>query len=278
MAQERGKDMAQERGKMDKVDVIIVNYRTAELTMQAVRSVLGEPDLGKVVVVENGSPDDSANKLQSIESDPRMRLVVSKRNLGFGGGNNVAVRHANSRYIFFLNSDAYVKPGCLRILMKRLAEDKAVGLIAPAIYVEEGGALQLDAQGEFPTPTSLLLRKTHRVSDSLAPDWVSGAAFMARREEFKALGGFDERLFMYFEDVDLCRRYRDQGKGILREPSASVIHLGGKSRQSTAMQKKSYYKSQDVYLKLAGSLPMGRLFVKIARSSHNFIESILSWK
>lgn len=251
---------------MQKVDVIIVNYKTKELTAQAARSVLEEPELGEVIIVDNASGDDSVQYL--TKELPEARIIASKDNLGFGGGNNLAVSQAKSEYVFLLNSDAYIRPGCLGGLVKVLQKNRTVGLVAPAIFLPNGNTLQPDVGGNFPTVWSIITGKDKQPMRSHTPDWLSGVAFLARRAEYQQIGGFSDRFFMYFEDVDLCRRYNQINLTCQRNTNVSIVHLGGQSKQSTSRQKKQYYQSQDRYLKGAGSLWISRLLVKIVRTPY----------
>lgn len=263
---------------MKKVDVIIVNFRTKELTADAVRSVLQESELRRVIVTENSSGDDSGDYLlREFANDP-VDILISEENLGFGGGNNLAAEKSEAEYLFFLNSDATLAPGGLAKLVARLESEPGIGIVAPAIYLADGKTVQDDALGQFPTPLSLILRKTRRVEKSLEPDWVSGVAFAVRRDEYLRLGGFSEELFMYYEDIDLCFRYRKAGFAIVRELSASVNHLGGASKQSTVKQKTQYFQSQDTYLERAGFSFLSRLLVKIARYPYLVVGKMFLWK
>jgi len=261
------------------VDVVIVNYGTPQLSVLAVDSVLASPEVAVVAVVDNGSPDDSLTILRdAYDSHSQVKIIETPRNLGFGAANNLGSQKATAPYLFFLNSDAQVRPGCVQRLVQRLEADPGLGIVAPQVFLADGITRQEDTQGSFPTVSSLLTHRGKRHQATLAPDWVSGVACMVRREEFASLKGFDERLFMYFEDVDLCRRYQEAGKGVACELSAEVVHQGGGSRQSTAVQKMSYYRSQDGYLLLSGALPLGRLLVKIARSPYILLGKLFLWK
>jgi N-acetylglucosaminyl-diphospho-decaprenol L-rhamnosyltransferase len=263
---------------MKNVDVIIVNYRTKELTAAAVRSVLREPELARVLIVENTSGDDSADYLRDAFINQPVEILISAKNLGFGGANNFAATLSTAKYLFFLNSDAVLRPGGLDLLRTALEEHPKTGVVAPAVYIADGETLQSDAQGAFPTPLSLMTRGSKKTITDLHPDWVSGVAFMVRREEFLDVGGFDPVLFMYYEDIDLCRRYRAAGFTILRELKAEVVHLGGASRQSSLKQKTQYFQSQDQYLRLAGYLSLSRLLVRIMRSPYVLFGRLFLWK
>ncbi len=259
-------------GNAADVDVIIVNYKTPQLTIESVRSVLTEPEVRRVIVVDNASSDGSAETISrefSAQAE-RVEVVESERNLGFGGGNNLGARFAGGEYLFLLNSDAVANPGCIAGLRDILKSCPAVGLVAPSVILAETGDLQPATHGVFPTPRTLLTRQT-TVSgpDDLEPDWISGVAFLARRAEYEALGGFDESLFMYYEDVDLCRRYRLRGLAVARAPQFTVVHKLGQSGIGNPRHKAVYYQSQDHYLELAGYSPAIRLAVAGARAAFN---------
>lgn len=250
---------------MRDVDVIIVHYATPELCIEAVESVLVSAETRQVLVVDNASPDGSGERLAQQFAAAPVSVLLQPRNLGFGTACNVAAREATGRYLFFLNSDARAEPGCLQVLRQRLEQDRSTGIVAPTIWHEEANAPQRDAQGDLPDARSILLRKTRRHRDSPTPGWVSGVALLARREEFLRLGGFEESFFLYFEDVELCRRYRRNGYEISREPRARVAHRGGQSRRSRREQKRQYDASQDRYLEIIGTPAPVRFLVRLLR-------------
>lgn len=254
------------------VDTVIVNFRTKELTLDAVKSVLDEPQTKSVIVVENGSEDDSAAWLAENLKDSRIKLLVSEKNLGFGGGNDLGAGSASAEFVFFLNSDATLEPGGLALMVERL-NDPTVGVVGSAIYLPSG-ELQPNVFGLFPTPSRILSRRAASSSDSPEPDWVSGAAMMVRRAEFLDLKGFDERLFMYMEDVDLCKRYRDRGLRVVREPSAKVVHLGGGSKASSKAQKEQFRRSTDYYLEKHGFSASSRAAVKAVRALYGKVRGL----
>jgi N-acetylglucosaminyl-diphospho-decaprenol L-rhamnosyltransferase len=234
------------------VTVIVVNYRTAELTIEPVRSALAEPEVTAAIVVDNASSDSDVAALRGFaDANPTVTLIESSTNLGFGAAVNRAAAATVTPYLFLLNSDALVAPGSIGELAHALDADPVLGVVAPIIR-RPGGALQLDAYGKFPTLITALLRTNRRPRYIHQPDWVSGVAMLVRRTEFARLGGFDERYFMYLEDVDLCRRYRAAGATVRRVASASVTHLGGPSRASSTTHANQYRESLDLYLAQAG--------------------------
>jgi len=245
------------------VAVIIVNYRTKELSAEAVRSVLGDPLVDEVVVVDNGSGDGSSGYLRSAFPGFDVQVVESLTNLGFGGGANLGVSATGAELVFFLNSDAVARPGACGRLSQALAEHPDVGVVAPAVYLADGRTLQPDVYGPLPAPRPLLRTvpaRRQRSSEGREPPpgWVSGVAMMMRRSDFAALGGFDPDFVMYLEDVDLCRRLQGMGKRVVRETAASVVHLGGRSDASRASRTAQFHRSKAVYLRKAGASTLSR--------------------
>jgi N-acetylglucosaminyl-diphospho-decaprenol L-rhamnosyltransferase len=240
------------------VAVVVVNYRTKELTAEAVRSVLDDPLVHEVVVVDNGSGDGSVAFLRSAFPGPQVQVVESSGNLGFGRGANLGVSASHASLVFLLNSDAVALPGAVAQLAAVLVEDDGVGVAAPAVYLGDGRTLQPDVYGPFPAPTALLRTtagRARRTSDAGrgGPGWVSGVAMMVRRSDFLSIGGFDPDFTMYLEDVDLCRRLHEAGKRAMRDPAASVVHLGGQSGSSGVARAAQFHRSKAVYLRKAGA-------------------------
>ena len=255
---------------MDGVAVVIVNFRTKELTADAVRSVVDDPLVSEVVVVDNGSGDGSADHLRAAL--PAVRVVESATNLGFGRGVNLGVEATSAPFLFLLNSDAAARPGALATLRRRL-DDPTVGVVAPAVYRADGHTLQGDAHGRLPAPRALL-RTTGGGPADLEPGWVSGVAMMLRRQDFVALGGFDPDFTMYLEDVDLCRRLRAAGLRVVREPAASVVHLGGRSAVASVDRVDQYHRSKAVYLRKAGAGPLQLRAATVVRVARVAVERL----
>jgi len=246
---------------------VIVNYRTKELTRAAAFSALREPEVREVLIVDNASHDGSAEYLRSSLPASTVQLIDAHANLGFGRAVNLAVPRATSGLLLLLNSDATLVPGAVSTLAVALLADDAVGLVAPAVYEADGRTLQPGAHGCFPS----LVARPHRLgrSDARArtPDWVSGVTMMLRKEDFLRLGGFDEDFGMYLEDVDLCRRLRNQGRIVLREPAAGVIHLGGQSWKSSVDMWDHYHKSKITYFRKQGAAPALLTLLQVLRAA-----------
>jgi N-acetylglucosaminyl-diphospho-decaprenol L-rhamnosyltransferase len=238
--------------------VVIVNYRTKELTRAAISSVLPEPEVDEVVVVDNGSGDGSAEYLRSAFAGEAVHVIESGTNRGFGPAVNLGVGAAHAPLLLILNSDATLRAGSLARLAQHLISDPAIGIVAPSVYEADGRTLQPGTYGRLPMRRDILLSsgwvrpRTDDPRYARTPEWVSGVAMLVRRADFLAVGGFDPAFTMYLEDVDLCRRLREAGLSIRREPAAVVVHEGGRSWQSTRDQRRRFHDSKLRYFENLG--------------------------
>jgi N-acetylglucosaminyl-diphospho-decaprenol L-rhamnosyltransferase len=237
-----------------KLVVIIVNYRTADLTLQVVRAVLAEiVDIAaRVIVVDNDSQDGSFERLsQAVAAEDlsaRVLVLASDKNGGFGHGINVAVRRGlelpeRASYFYVLNPDAFPDPGAVRRLVDCLDENPEVGIAGSYIRstdgrIEIGGFRFPSVFSEFETtmqlgPVTRLLRpwvvSLPNPEQARDVDWVSGVSMMIRREVFETVGLFDEGFFLYFEEIDFCRRVRQGGYTATYVASSKISHIGSVS-------------------------------------------------
>jgi N-acetylglucosaminyl-diphospho-decaprenol L-rhamnosyltransferase len=235
--------------------IIIVNYRTAELTIDGLRALAPEvaavPE-ARAAVVDNASGDGSAERLAAAVRDQGWEdwatIQPLSRNEGFAAGNNQAIRAALAgptppRYVLLLNPDTLVRPGALRTLIAFMEARPDIG-IAGARLEEPDGTPQHSAfrfhsvlseleKGLRLGVASRLLRRW-RTSlpipcEACRVDWVSGACMIVRREVFETVGLLDEGYFLYYEENDFCRRAANAGWPCWYVPEARVVHLVGQS-------------------------------------------------
>jgi GT2 family glycosyltransferase len=228
------------------IDIIIVSHNTRDDLVACLASIHSAwPASGRsITVVDNASRDDSLPEV--TRRWPSVVGIALERNVGFGAANNVALRKSTAEFVLFLNSDTLVPAGAIDALLARL---KARGAVAAGPrLVDAHGEPEL-SWGHMLTPwtefrRSRLVRAAARgdrksrdqiaqlVSEERDVDWVSGACLLAEREAVVAAGGFDERFFLYEEDVDLCATLRGRGARILFTPGVEVTHLRGRSMVS----------------------------------------------
>lgn len=219
----------------------------------------------EVVVVDNASGDGSADMVQT--NFPWVRLFRMEHNLGFGAGHNYAFERSGGEFLFALNSDTVVHAGAIRTLLDYMGQNGDVGICGPKL-LNPDGTLQFSCR-RFPTPQAMLFRNTPL--GKLFPknkytreylmldwphdeprdvDWLSGAALCIRRECYKKIGGFDDRFFMYLEDVDLCYRAHEAGFRVVYVPSAVITHAIGRSTDIVANKMiRQFHKSMMLFYK-----------------------------
>ena len=237
------------KGESSFIDLalVILNYCTPDLVTDCLATVLPEIKglSANVVIVDNASPDDSAERISAwlVENDVDQQcvLLVSEVNGGFSAGNNLGISALEARYYLLLNSDTLIRPGSLKTLLKTAKSDSQAGLISPRLEWPDGEP-QVSCF-RFISPLHELLRVSSLgllarifpkhvvgipVSDqAISPQWTSFACVLIRREVFESIGLLDEEYFMYFDDADFCQRAGNNGWRILHDPKSRVVHLRG---------------------------------------------------
>jgi N-acetylglucosaminyl-diphospho-decaprenol L-rhamnosyltransferase len=223
---------------------VVVNYNARDHLLACVRS-LRDDGAEEIVVVDNASTDGSVAALRA--ADPDVVVVEAGVNLGFGAAANRGVAVSTGDPVAVMNPDVVVVPGTLGALAGRLAASARLGAVGPRIENPDGSWYPsarsfpslADALGHaflhFVAPGNRFSRR-YKLLDwdhdsGRLVDWVSGTFVMVRREAFESVGGFDERYFMYVEDVDLCWRLRRAGWDVAYEPAGRVIHAIGASSE-----------------------------------------------
>ena len=221
-----------------KLSIVILNFNTKELTLSCINSISSnyENELKKgemeIIVADNASTDESVAAISNPKLQiPNFRLLENKDNLGFSKGNNRAVKKASGKFVLFLNSDTEIKDkGFLRMLEFMQNNDRVAILGGRLRNLD--GSIQKSA-GRFYSLFNLFLMLIggerlgmlrQSPSKITRVDWVSGACMMVRKETFQKLGGFEERLFMYMEDMELCFRAKKEGFFTYFYPNIELIH------------------------------------------------------
>ena len=236
------------------ISVIIINYKSERFLEECIASLeLALRDISyEIIIVNNDSvilEDILKPKTQNL------RILNRKANDGFAKACNAGAKISNGKFLFFLNPDTKVHPENISALFSTLSEE-GTGVSAPRLILPNGKP-QPWSNGRAITFWTLLgnnlgLAKNKNASltdQSHETDWVSGAALAIPKKLFAMHNGFDENFFMYFEDIDLCRRVKMSGYKILSLPQIEVLHIGGQSYNETQKQKLHYYQSQDYYFK-----------------------------
>lgn len=248
---------------------ILVNYNAGPELARALRSIAdemaGQPWEG--VVVDNSSTDGSAEAATGFA--PVVRLLSNTGNIGFARGVNQGIAATTAPYVLIMNPDCRLMAGAVGALRGVLDTNAGCAIAGPRI-LDPDGSVQGSARGDPDMLTGLFGRTTllRRIvpflpvarrnvvvddairggARSVAVDWLSGACMLARRDALDAVGGFDERFFLYWEDADLCRRLRARGYHVRYVPGAAANHrVGQSSRTARASSIRAFHESAYVY-------------------------------
>jgi N-acetylglucosaminyl-diphospho-decaprenol L-rhamnosyltransferase len=220
------------------ISAVVVDYRAGAALANCVAS-LHANGVSDVIVVDNAEASESARALGATSA----RIVESGVNLGYGRGVNRGAALTEGEYLVVSNPDILVHDLAVATLVEYLVEHPEVGIVAPRIERPDGSVYP--SQRVFPNvwlagahallapfwPDNPATRRYRAARADGTVEWVSGAFFVMRRADFEAVGGFDERFFMFAEDMDLCWRVREHGWGIAAVNEAVVTHAEGLSRR-----------------------------------------------
>lgn len=239
------------------LSIQIVNFRSRHYLKECLFSIVENIPSGTEaeIVVMNNDEKPLDDIFSEYEKKFPCHVIEISENIGFGRAHNIGFEKSRGEYVLFLNPDAKILPNSLEKLLSVIKEEERVGIVGP-LLVDSAQKVDPDCFGAEKTPFSIVWKKTLLGNDepqfgdrAIEVGWISGGAMLVLRDIFEKLGGFDENYFMYFEDVDLCRRAKRLDCKILVDPAARVLHESGKSFESEREKKKIYYISQDYYLK-----------------------------
>ncbi len=249
------------------ISIIIVNWNARELLRRCLASIeAGRGTLSlEVIVVDNASSDDSVRMVRDEFS--WVKLIVSQENLGYTRGNNLGALGFRGRHLFILNPDTEIVGDALQQMRVYLDTHSTVGAVGPQLLNPDGSVQS--SRRRFPDLVTAFFSdspfswrwfhhnrftRAYLMSDSsdteIQPvDWLVGAALMIKRESWQAIGPFDERFFMYSDEVDWCHRCRDLGWEIHYLPTAQVIHCHkGSASQVGRLTQFRFLRSRVLYL------------------------------
>lgn len=251
------------------VSIITINFNGLKDTCELMETLPLEDETIEVIVVDNASREDEASQIE--QRFPQVKVIQSKENLGFAGGNNLGIKAAHGKYLFFLNNDTLLavsgeKPEVremLKALIRRLESDSKIGMVCPKIRFSWGNH---PIQFAGYTPLSHITLRNHSIgfgeSDHGQYDtphttpYAHGAAMMVKREAIKKAGLMPECYFLYYEELDWSLMFRQAGYDIWYEPACTIYH---KESQTTGQDSplRTYYITRNRLL-----------FVK--RNNHHF--------
>lgn len=236
---------------MTTLSIIVLSYNTAALTLRCLQSILTRysSELAKgefeLIAVDNASGDDSVEQIKSVvqrtidlwpkklkvkSESVKFKVIENKENLGFTKGNNIGAMNASGEFLLFLNSDTQVQDNGISKMVDFLSQHTELGILGGRM-VNRNGSSQ-PSYGTFYNLLGVILglsgleRKLggRRIDKPKKVDWVSGGSLMVRNDLFKKIGGFDENIFMYLEDMELCFRAKKAGFSTYYFPDIALLH------------------------------------------------------
>jgi len=258
--------------------ILIVNFKTTKLTIGCIQSIYDFPPTCpyEIILVDNGSNDGIGEQI--AENFPEVRFIETGDNVGFSRANNLGIHNSRGEFVVLLNSDVKLIEPVWDAMVEFMRQQPELGVIG-CREVDGEGKFQLSC-GHFPNFMNEIIRKImhyrlsindHKIRDYLdekysnlsAVDWVSGSSMMIRRKALADVGLLDEQFFMYFEDIDFCRRVRDKGWGIRYFPGATICHYGGRSAKHNLLHVLVEYRKSQAYFTRKYYGKLGSVLIRI---------------
>lgn len=249
-----------------KVSIIIVNYNTAEMTSDCIKSIIDRTKnlIYEIIIVDNGSSDKSIESFSNFCKEYSfIRLIRLANNIGFGRANNLGVTNAKGEYVFLLNSDTILLNDAVNEFYKKASSYDREYILGSYLYDNNGNICQSYSDFQdiphiivriaymiFPLLLSIRMKIKPIYNDGNAEkdvDFITGADMFMKTSVFTSIGGFDENIFMYGEDEIFCAEALKKGikSKVIKEPR--IVHLEGQSSKSSMLKKKNILKSY-IYL------------------------------
>ncbi|MFT5737340.1 MAG: GT2 family glycosyltransferase [Maribacter sp.] len=236
--------------KQPMVSIVSVNYNQPEVTCEMLASLrkVTYPNF-EILIVDNASPSTSPDSIK--EQYPEVQLLISDKNLGFAGGNNIALKQTQGDYILLLNNDTEVKPDFLDSLVALMESDKEIGIVSSKIlYFHEDNTIQYAGASPLNRITSRGFHYGYKEIDNGQFNEVTetayphGACMMIRKSVLEELGLLYEGYFLYYEELDFAERVKRAGYKIYFQPNSSIFH---KESISTGKNSplKTYYMNRN---------------------------------
>src|SRR5450759_1647255 len=270
------------RGTFEKdFSIIVVNYNGGEMLIRCIQSVLSQnyPSF-EVILVDNASIDGSFAPFEHCQN---VIIVRNSHNQGFAGGNNTGVKYATGKYLFLLNNDAVMEPGCLSGIARAFEEIPEAGVLHPKILSMSNPEL-LDSCGAFWTSSTLFYsygnlkdQSLHCYNQRMPFFALSGAALCVRHEVIIDIGLFDEDFWTFYEDIDFCHRAWVCGYECWYAPEGVVMHAGSATASSVDISKVRYLNSRNRLISLLKNFELKSLLTIIPINLSVLIIQSLTW-
>lgn len=270
------------------VSIIIINFNTAQLTLDCIQSIKKKTNkslLYEIIIVDNNSNYDDYLFLKK-QLPQNIKLVRSVFNCGFSSGNMLGVHHASGKYLAFINSDVLFINDCLNDLKSYMDHNLTTGVCGPKQVSKElkwkksfdhfhGIRKKLLGKSFLETFFSKPKRRGN-YSLPLKVDFVQGSFMFFRTDYFAEIGGFDTNIFLYYEEMDICKRLKDKGYDSIHIPTSSFIHYEGASTKLGYLKKLELTISYLYVLRKNFGYPR-YLFIKYFILIQTLFKSFFNW-
>lgn len=235
------------------ISIITVNHNNTAVTKSLLESIaLSSYSNYEIIVVDNGSKNDSASKLTNYF--PSIKLITSESNLGFAGGNNLGIQHALGEFVFFVNNDTVFTENLMSLLCSRLLSNENIGVVSPMILYHDNPLLiQYVGSTEM---NKLTVRNRHvgngeenygQFDKEKHTFYAHGAAMMVPMKVISDVGLMCNQFFLYYEELDWCERIRSAGYSINVVPQAKIYHKESMTAGKNSPLK-TYYLTRSRFL------------------------------
>ncbi len=240
---------------MPDLSVILVSFNDRKHLEKCLQSLKGFPlevDL-EIVTVDNNSSDGSPDLIKN--KFPEVKLLCASENLGFAKACNLGILASSGEFVLFLNSDTIAEVQALSVLLDEMKRNPSIGAVGPALLSEQGTyqvsfGKRVDFFSEFIQKGFFNLYYAKKLkSDKKVREvgWLSAACLLVRRKALEEAGCFDENYFLYFEDIDLCYKIRQEGWTLRFCPQVQISHIGGTSTSAVKNSSRYHYRKSQIY-------------------------------
>jgi len=218
-----------------KISIIIVTWNTAKITQKCIQTINKFLNNPEIIVVDNGSED---NTVELLLKEKNLKIIKNDSNLGFSKANNIGLEQATNEYVLFMNSDIELIDNSINDLFEYFKNQNNIGIIGPkflnpdltpqaSVFPKQSA---INAFKEFYLNQKNSYSKYIPNSEKPTKVWsISGGCILTHKSFFESIGGWNEKYFFYFEDMDLCRKINQSGKNVVFFPECKIIHRHGAS-------------------------------------------------
>ncbi|BCW79811.1 glycosyltransferase family 2 protein [Arthrobacter sp. NicSoilC5] len=251
------------------LDVVVVSYNSSQYLPRLASSLSGMHLNGSVVIVDNASSDGSPAVAEGLQWGGPLRVIANDENIGFGAAMNQGIKSFDSgnEFLLIVNPDVQLGPDTLPVLEAALASDSRLACVGPQLVTSDGRPVS--SARALPTPWTIASRVVREQipadNEILNVGWVCGAVMLWRRSAFEKIGGFSSEYFLYFEDVDICRKAWEADLRVATVSGAKAIHDQGHGKEPSQLLKKYSDQSRRIYSRKWLGVP-GNVAVTIAEA------------